>query len=196
MTRLVVDAAERTDTWDHLAGGEAPGDRDFTVDLGRWLEERCALVAHGERTGSALGVRLAINSDPACLADDIERLALIVIEVPNSTDGRFFSIAARIREHLGYRGELRVTGDVAPDQLSFMRRCGINAFELRDHVDVEHFIGRYRRFYQSSGPLTTGENLIRAVRRRHARSGPWSRIEARDQSPGGDGRPEAAPRQH
>ena len=168
MTRLVVDAAERTDTWEHLAVGEVPGSRDFTVDIARWLEEHSELVAHAERTGRSLGVRLAIDSDPASLTDDIERFALIVIEIPSSADGRFFSIAARIREHLGYRGELRVTGDVAPDQLAFMQRCGISAFVLGDGVDIERFIRRYERFYQSGGPMATGDKLIRLARRRGA----------------------------
>ena len=168
MTRLVVDAAERPDTWEHLATVDAPGSRDFTVEFERWLKERGELVAHVERTGRSLGVRLAIDSDPASLADDIDRFALIVIEIPSSADGRFFSIAARIREHLGYRGELRVTGDVAPDQLAFMQRCGINAFVLGDGVDIERFIRRYERFYQSGGPMTPGDNLIRLARRRGA----------------------------
>ena len=166
MTRLVVDATERTDSWEHLATGEVPGSRDFTVDLARWLEERSEIVAHVERTGRSLGVRLASDSDPASLTDDVERFALIVIEIPSSADGRFFSIAARIREHLGYRGELRVTGDVAPDQLAFMQRCGINAFVLGDGVDIERFIRRYERFYQAGGPMTPGDNLIRLARRR------------------------------
>ena len=170
MTRLVVDAAEHPDSWEHLATGEVPGSGDFTVDIVRWLEERSELVAHVERTGRSLGVRLAIDSDPASLRDDIWRLALIVIEIPSSADGRFFSIAARIREHLRYRGELRVTGDVAPDQLAFMQRCGINAFVLGDGVDIERFIRRYERFYQSGGPMTPGDNLIRLARRRRARA--------------------------
>ena len=170
MTRLVVDGAERTDTWEHLAAGDAPGARNFTVGIDRWSEERREIVAHVERTGGLVGVRLAIDTDPAGLAHDIGRFALIVIEIPSSADGRFFSIAARVREHLRYRGELRVTGDVAPDQLSSMRRCGINAFELRDEVDVEHFVRRYERFYQSSGGMTTDDNLIWRARRRVARS--------------------------
>ena len=172
MTRLVVDGTERPDTWVHLTGGgEAPADRDFTVGVARWLDQRGDLLAHVERTGRRLGVRLAIDSDPVRLADDIDRFGLVAIEIPNFADGRFFSIAARLREHLRYRGELRVTGDVAPDQLSFMQRCGINAFELGEHVDIERFVHRYRRFYQSSGSLTTRENLIPAARRRYTGAG-------------------------
>ena len=175
MTRLVVDGRERTDTWEHLAAGDAPGGRDFTVGIDRWLEERREIVAHVERTGRRLGVRLGVDTDPASLADDVGRFALIVIEVPSSADGRFFSIAARIREHLRYGGELRVTGDVAPDQLSFMHRCGIDACELGDDVDVERFIRRYERFYQSSGAMTPDDSLIRLARRRRARSGAHAR---------------------
>ena len=189
MTRLIVDGRERADEWDHLAGSEAPGGggftegiaatapdrpardgrtppgRGFTVDLARWLAQRHDLIAHAEGTGRRLGVRLAPGDDPMHLADDVGRFALIVIEIPSATDGRFFSIATRLREHLRYRHELRATGDVAPDQLSFMQRCGIDAFEIADHVDVERFIRRYRRFYQSSGPLTTRDNQIRLARR-------------------------------
>ena len=149
MTTLVIDGRECADIWEHLSQGEAPGGRDFTVEIARWHEQRRDLIAHVERTGCALGIRLSNDSDPIGLANDINRFTLVVIEIPSSADGRFFSIAARLREHLGYRCELRVTGDVAPDQLSFMRRCGINAFELGDHVDIGSFTRRYQRYYQS-----------------------------------------------
>ena len=171
MTRLVVDGRERADTWTHLVAGDGLPDRDFTVGFARWLEERRDILAHVERTGRSLGLRLAIDDDPAGLAGDVGRLALIVIEIPSAADGRFFSIAARIREHLRYRGELRATGDVAPDQLSFMQRCGINAFELGEEVDIDRFIRRYERFYQSSSGMTTRDNLIRLARRRSRRPG-------------------------
>ena len=175
MTRLVVDGRERADTWAHLAAGDAPGSRHFTVGIDRWLAERREILAHVERTGRLVGVRLGVDTDPASLAEDVGRFALIVIEIPSSADGRFFSIAARVREHLRYGGELRVTGDVAPDQLSFMHRCGINAYELGDDVDVERFIRRYERFYQSSGAMTREDSLIRLARRRRARSGAHAR---------------------
>ena len=174
MTRLVVDGRERADTWEHLTGDAALSGGDFTVDIARWLGQRDELLAQVARTGGALGVRLAIDTDPATLLDDVRHFALVVVEIPNAADGRFFSIAARLREQLRYRGELRATGDVAPDQLSFMQRCGIDAFELGDGVDIERFIRRYERFYQSSGAAAvnraTDDESIRLTRRRVARS--------------------------
>ena len=174
MTRLVVGGRERADTWEHLTGDAAPSGGDFTVDIARWLDQRDELLAHVARTGEALGVRLAIDTDPATLLDDIRHLALVVVEIPNAADGRFFSIAARLREQLRYRGELRVTGDVAPDQLSFMQRCGIDAFELGDGVDIERFIRRYERFHQPGGAMAVNgvadDDSIRLARRRVARS--------------------------
>ena len=174
MTRLVAGGRERADTWEHLTRDAAPTGGDFTVDVARWLDQRDEFLAHVARTGRSLGVRLAIDTDPAILLDDIRYFALIVVEIPNAADGRFFSIAARLREQLHYRGELRATGDVAPDQLSFMQRCGIDAFELGDGVDIERFMRRYERFYQSGGAMAinraTGEDSIRLARRRVART--------------------------
>lgn len=174
MTRLVVDGRERADTWEHLTGDATPSGGDFTVDITRWLGQRDEFLAHVAHTGGALGVRLAIDTDPATLLGDVRHFALVVVEIPNAADGRFFSIAARLREQLHYRGELRVTGDVAPDQLSFMQRCGIDAFELGDGVDIERFMRRYERFYQSSGAVAvnraTDDDSIRLARRRIGRS--------------------------
>ena len=166
MTQLVIDGRKSADHWTHLEDDEAPDGTGFTVNVDRWHEQRGDIIAHAERAGCSLGVRVAIGVDLMRLARDIDRFALIVIRIRNASDGRFFSIAAQLREHLGYRGEVRVTGDVAPDQLAFMRRCGVNAFELEEDVDVEHFIYRYRRFYQSSGSSTNADNLIRLARRR------------------------------
>ena len=174
MTRLVVDGRERPDTWVHLTGDAAPSGGDFTVDVARWLGQRDELLAHVARTGGALGVRLAIDTDPAVLLDDVRHFGLVVVEIPSAADGRFFSIAARLREQLRYRGELRATGDVAPDQLAFMQRCGIDAFELGDGVDIERFMRRYERFYQPSGAMAvngaTDDDSIRLARRRVGRS--------------------------
>ena len=191
MTQLVIDGRKSADHWTHLEDDDAPDGTDFTVNVDRWHEQRGDIIAHAERAGCSLGVRVAIDMDLMRLARDIDRFALIVIRIRNASDGRFFSIAAQLREHLGYRGEVRVTGDVAPDQLAFMRRCGVNAFELEEHVDVEHFIYRYQRFYQSSGSSTNADSLIRLARRRSPQPAGQCGFDVQDPPSGTDTRLEA-----
>jgi uncharacterized protein (DUF934 family) len=80
------------------------------------------------------GVRVPGDAEPEAIVEavgDLARVALIAIVVPKSTDGRHFSLARLLRECFGFRGELRAVGDVLPDQLFYMHRCGYTAFELR-----------------------------------------------------------------
>ena len=55
---------------------------------------------------------------------------MIALEFPTFKDGRAYSTARLLRERHGFRGELRAVGNVLRDQLSFMHRCGFNAFEV------------------------------------------------------------------
>ena len=50
-------------------------------------------------------------------------------------------IARQLRE-MGYRGELRATGNVLPDQLQFMLQVGFDTFEIGERFPLEH--GRRR----------------------------------------------------
>jgi uncharacterized protein (DUF934 family) len=90
---------------------------------------------HGRPAG--FGVRVPGDAEPEAIVEAIgtegslDRVGLIAIVVPKSTDGRHFSLARLLRERFGFRGELRAVGDVLPDQLFFMLRCGYSAFELR-----------------------------------------------------------------
>ena len=72
-------------------------------------------------------------SNATSLADikcDIHGFSVIILAFPVFKDGRAYSQARLLRERYGYTGEIRARGDVLFDQLSFMARCGINAFEF------------------------------------------------------------------
>lgn len=79
------------------------------------------------------GVALAVpnNQDPRALLDLQDRLDLIAIPFPKFSDGRGFSIARRLREQ-GYKGILRATGALIPDQFAFALECGFDEVELSD----------------------------------------------------------------
>ena len=55
--------------------------------------------------------------------------AVIAVEFPKFRDGRGFTTARALREHHGYKGDLRATGHFLPDQVAFLIGCGFTSFE-------------------------------------------------------------------
>ena len=78
---------------------------------------------------------------------------LIGIDFPALTDGRGLSLAALLRQRVGFTGDLRAVGAVHEDILHFMLRCGFTSFELADDRDPEIVLGQlepYSQHYQAS----------------------------------------------
>ncbi|XYK82861.1 MAG: DUF934 domain-containing protein [Labrenzia sp.] len=48
----------------------------------------------------------------------------------SSPDGRGFSTARDLREHLNYQGDIRAVGSYILDQVPLARRCGVSSFEI------------------------------------------------------------------
>ncbi|PRB81463.1 DUF934 domain-containing protein [Pseudomonas sp. MYb185] len=123
------------DTWQLLP--KDAGTEDLTnsgnliVPLALWLEHAHALRA---RDGG-LGVWLDSDEEAESIADDLQHFQVIALNFPVFSDGRNYSNARLLRDRYGYRGELRAIGDVLRDQLFFMRRCGFDAYALREDHD-------------------------------------------------------------
>ncbi len=101
---------------------------------------------------NATAVRLESDEDARALIPYLGRLALIEIAFPSFRDGRGYS-AARILREAGYTGELRAAGSVLIDQITFMRRCGFDAFAPEKPLDpaaVERALERYAFSYQKA----------------------------------------------
>jgi phosphoadenosine phosphosulfate reductase len=86
---------------------------------------------------------------------DLGRFASVAIAFPAFGDGRGYSSARLVTERYKYQGELRATGDVLMDQLTLMRRCGINAFVVthpatREALETGH-LTTVNLFYQPIG---------------------------------------------
>jgi uncharacterized protein (DUF934 family) len=73
------------------------------VPLKLWQLRREDLVGRNE----PLGVLLQPIDDPATIASDLTHFALIAMPFPRFAGDRADSIARLLREHYGYRGELR-----------------------------------------------------------------------------------------
>jgi uncharacterized protein (DUF934 family) len=79
-------------------------------------------------------LELANDVDPREVS--LEGIKRIDLHFPKFTDGRAFSQAYLLRRRLGFRGEIRATGDVLADQLQMMLRSGFSAAVLRADQDL------------------------------------------------------------
>ena len=140
---LAEDGTLSVDEWHHLADDEPiPAGGLVTVSFARWQLDEATL--HG-RTDK-LGLRLPNTIEPKEIADDLPRLALIVLNFPKFTDGRAYSQARLLRSRFRYRGELRADGNVLRDQLMFMKRCGFNTFVVGERAIKENWAKAFAEF--------------------------------------------------
>ena len=108
-----------------------------------------AFKEHSAPASSLKGLEIANDADPRELAlDGVERIDL---NFPKFTDGRAFSQAFLLRRRLGFKGEIRATGDVLIDQLVQMQRSGFDVAVLREDQNLDFAqaqFDRYKAFYQ------------------------------------------------
>ena len=106
--------------------------------------------ATGLDLGSCKNVlEVANTEDPRTL--DLNGVTRIDLNFPKFTDGRAFSQAFLLRRRLGFKGEIRATGDVLIDQLVQMERTGFDVAVLREDQNLAFSqvqFDRYRGFYQ------------------------------------------------
>ena len=116
----------------------------IVVPLALWQAAHEALSA--ARSKTELGVWLAPDSEPADIAGDFDKVALLAVDFPVFNDGRGYSIARLLRERYGYKGELRAIGAVLRDQLRFMFRCGFDAYAVREDKDIHDALKAFDEF--------------------------------------------------
>ncbi|MEJ2532596.1 MAG: DUF934 domain-containing protein [Halioglobus sp.] len=143
MQKLIIRGSIVEDAWlppdpDSPTPGEG---RILTLD--QWL-------ALADKSGS--GVQLEPGQAPAPLLPFVDEIELVAVNFPVFTDGRGFSYARELRER-GYRGELRATGHFLRDQLTYLRRCGFDAFQMKEETDLAAALERlhdFSEYYQAS----------------------------------------------
>lgn len=143
MRKIIRDRVIQDDHWQHLDDTDAlPGQGDVTVSWQRWIEERDRLLARDGRVGVRINGDVPVDELPG----GVDQLELVVLEFPAFKDGRCYSHARLLRSRHGYRGEIRAVGDVLRDQLAYMERVGINAFEIREDRDPEDALKAFTEF--------------------------------------------------
>ena len=121
------------DSW-HVVEDDAqlPDGNNVIVSLNRWRDEREVL---SERN-APLGLLIPPGSEWSDIVDDLPRFPVVAVTIPKYADGRASSISRLLRDRDGYKGEIRVFGDYIIDQMPYMMRVGIDAFEIEDPILV------------------------------------------------------------
>jgi uncharacterized protein (DUF934 family) len=157
---LIKNGAYTEDHFQTVADDEPIPANGTIVSLARFAKDREALLARN----APLGVRLKSDESPEALRDDVHHLSVVVLEFPKFRDGRGFSWARMLRTRMGYEGEIRASGNFLYDQLAFMARVGVDAFEVRENfteAQIARAMGEMSDVYQ---PSADGRKTIRDLR--------------------------------
>ena len=109
-------------------------------------------------------MRLSPDDDAALLEPYLQQIQLIEIAFPKYTDGRGFSQAQLLRRRFGYEGELRAVGHVLRDQLFYMNRSGIDAYET-SRAALSEVIDALKEYSEVYQPAAGGQ--VPVFRKRH-----------------------------
>jgi uncharacterized protein (DUF934 family) len=96
-------------------------------------------------------LKISNDSDVASQAQALSSAEVVELHFPAFSDGRAFSQAVQLRKRLGFKGDIRATGDVLIDQLVQMQRSGFTSAVLREDQSAEHaakLLTHYKDFYQ------------------------------------------------
>lgn len=123
---------------------------DILVPYSRWIEEKDSLANHEGRVGVSVNGN---DYDIYAIGEELAKQNVIALEFPVFVDGRCYSFARLLRERFGYKGELRAYGNVLRDQMFYMHRCGIDAYEVEDGKDLDVALTAFKDFSVSYQPI-------------------------------------------
>jgi uncharacterized protein (DUF934 family) len=124
--KIIKDKQITDDNWTHIADNDEISTGNITVTFSRWKKEKEVLSHHkGE-----IGIRLLPSDAIEEIASILKSINAVVLEFPAFTDGRSFSQARLLRDQYKFEGEIRAVGNFMPDQVFYLSRVGVNAFQL------------------------------------------------------------------
>ncbi|MEJ2087843.1 MAG: DUF934 domain-containing protein [Gammaproteobacteria bacterium] len=112
------------------------------------------------------GLLLHVDDEPE---PHFAQAPLIAIDFPAFNDGRGLSLAVLLRTRFGFSGELRAVGDVHPDIIHYMKRCGFDTFQMPEDRRLppaaagRSTLAPYSDYYQAS--VHNPQPAYRRVRR-------------------------------
>ena len=117
MGELIHNGVVTADRWAYAEADQPPES----------LEHPTVLPLDQWRMTPTQGLVLENDQEPE---ETFCKAPLICIRFPAFNDGRGLSLAVLLRKRFNYTGELRAVGDVHPELLHYMQRCGFDSYLL------------------------------------------------------------------
>lgn len=155
MPKLIKDGVVVPNEWALLDKSEAEA-ASVEVPAGKVIVPLNVWLAQKEKLQQRTDIGVWLDSEELAseLGNDAKTLPLVAVHFPLFMDGRGFSTARLLRERYGLTGELRAIGYYLRDQLCYLKRCGVNAFEFTHNEisleDALESLNDFTEYYQSS----------------------------------------------
>jgi uncharacterized protein (DUF934 family) len=137
-----------SETFRPLADGEMPETGEsIIVPFSRIQESGDEIFA----LTSSVGVIIETETPYGDIGDFADKITFADIRFPVFGDGRGFSLAVRLRKDFGFKGEIRASGHVLPDQALFLLRAGFDSVDAPEErrEAFEAALKRFGAFYQT-----------------------------------------------
>ncbi len=149
MQKLIKDNAITENQW-QLALAPEEG---FVATEPTLLPIEFVKNANLELPNPNIGLLIQSGDDISEAKELINSVDVVALYFKNFMDGRSFSQARIIREQFGYGGELRASGFFIRDQLLYLKRCGVNAFDFSENAlepeQAKDSLDDFTNFYQA-----------------------------------------------
>jgi len=139
------------DTWHTLTGEDGPAVTLTPAPHSLLTLQQWHAARQQWPQGMPVGVQLPNDASVEDLAQDLQRLSLVVLHFPKWVDGRAYSQARLLRSRYRFGGEVRATGEVLVDMMPLLQRTGFDAVVLRADQSrefaqraLEFFPGHYQ----------------------------------------------------
>jgi uncharacterized protein (DUF934 family) len=130
--QILKDREIIEDNFRYIADEEIIEGDNVSLSLARWQQEKTQLQQHDGK----IGVRLNSTDSAETIEDDLADISLIELNFPAFTDGRLFSTAKLLRSRYNYQGEIRAVGQFMVDQVCYLAKVGVNAFQLNNEAQL------------------------------------------------------------
>jgi uncharacterized protein (DUF934 family) len=147
--QIIKDKQIIEDTWSYVVDDDELTAGNISVSLARWKHDKQQLLTHNGK----LGVRIGPADSVDDIAADLKDIQLIELDFPDFADGRLFSHAWLLRGRYNFQCEIRATGHYMPDQVFYLSRVGVNAFNPEKVEDLPVVLSHLNDFtvkYQNS----------------------------------------------